>query len=287
MGVCGVIKLDELAWHRAMGGLLAALDQSDFWLRLTRLLGHYVQFDSWVVLRFAAHSRPLVLAEIAQDDGLPDPLFEDYLDGLYVLDPFYIAARETRRHGLVHLDEVAPDRFKSTEYYQRYFRLNIVEDEVQFNCLIEPDATLCLSLGSHRRIAPSEMAVLGVVSHWLVPLMAQRWRHEQRELASPGALGEAPANGSDAFKLSNTSLSARELEISRLMLSGHSSKGIAQRLGISAETVKVHRKHVYVKLGINSQHELFALFMSNRPSERAEAPVSTVDGSFQRVAAID
>jgi DNA-binding CsgD family transcriptional regulator len=224
-----------------------------------------------VVLRFGAQERPLVLAEIAQDDGLPDPLFEDYLKGLYVLDPFYIAARETRRQGLVHLDEVAPDRFKSTEYYQRYFRLNIVEDEVQFNCLVEDDAMLCLSLGSHRRIAPAEMAMLSVLSQWLVPLMGQRWRHEQRQLASSGAAGTLPSRELNDFDLRNTSLSTRELEISRLMLSGHSSKGIAQRLGISAETVKVHRKHAYVKLGINSQHELFALFMSNRLGERPES----------------
>lgn len=266
MGVVDVVKLDELGWHRAMGGLLSTLDQSDFWLRLTRVLAQYLRFDSWVALRFAAQERPLVLAEIAQDDGLPDPLFEDYLNGLYVLDPFFIAARENRVQGLVHLDEVAPDRFKSTEYYQRYFRLNIVEDEVQFNCLLDDGAMLCLSLGSHRRFAPADMALLSVVSQWVVPLMRQRWRHEQRLLAVSQAM---PSKANEGFRLSNTALSARELEIARLMLSGHSSKGIAQRLGISAETVKVHRKHLYAKLGINSQQELFALFMSDSLGDTA------------------
>ena len=95
MGVCSVVKLDELGWHRAMGGLLASLDQPDFWLRLTRVLGLYVRFDSWVVLRLAPSGPPQVLAEIAQDDGSPDTLFEDYLQGLYLLDPFVISARET------------------------------------------------------------------------------------------------------------------------------------------------------------------------------------------------
>jgi DNA-binding CsgD family transcriptional regulator len=35
-------------------------------------------------------------------------------------------------------------------------------------------------------------------------------------------------------------------------------------LGISVETIKVHRRHIYQKLAISSQAELFALAM-NRP----------------------
>jgi DNA-binding CsgD family transcriptional regulator len=263
MGVWRMLKLDDLAWHRAMGSVLDALDQNDFWLRLTRLLAQYVHFDSWVALRFSEHERPLVFAEIPLDDGLPDPLFEDYLRGIYLLDPFFIAARESRREGLVPLDDVAPDRFKSTEYYQRYFRINVVEDEVQLNCLIDHDATLCLSLGSHRRFAPTDLALLGVLSQWMVPLMRQRWRHELRLMTKVSQSQSVPATGAADFTLHNASLSNRELEIARLMLSGFSSKGIAQRLGISAETVKVHRKHSYSKLGINSQSELFALFMKD------------------------
>lgn len=271
MGVCSVVKLDEVGWHRAMGGLLVSLDQPDFWLRLTRVLGLYVRFDSWVVLRLAPSGAPQVLAEIAQDDGSPDTLFEDYLQGLYLLDPFVIAARETRRTGLVHLDDVAPDRFKGTEYYQRYFRLNIVEDEVQFNAAVDGDAMLCLSLGAHRRFTATDLALLAMVSQWLVPLMAQRWRHERREVPPPPPAA-APASGRGEFRLQNGTLSSRELEIARLMLSGHSSKGIAQRLGISAETVKVHRKHLYAKLDVGSQSELFALFMSHRVGEPVAAP---------------
>lgn len=262
-----MLKLDELAWHRAMGTVLDALDQNDFWLRLTRLLAHYVHFDSWVALRFGEHERPRVLAEIPLDDGLPDPLFEDYLNGLYLLDPFYIAARESRREGLIHLDDVAPDRFKSTEYYQRYFRINIVEDEVQWNCLVDHDATLCLSLGSHTRFMPTDLALMGVLGGWMIPLMRQRWHHELRGLSKAMAPATKPSTDANNFRLADASLSVRELEIARLMLSGFSSKGIAQRLGISAETVKVHRKHLYSKLNINSQHELFSLFMKDTVRE--------------------
>lgn len=256
-------NLGDLAWHRSVGVVIDALDQNDFWLRLTRMLSHYVRIDSWVALRFSDSAAPLVLAEMPADDGLPDTLFEDYLKGLYLLDPFYIAAREDRREGLLHLDEVAPDRFTSTEYYKRYFRLNIVEDEVQFNCLVEQNATFCLSLGSHQKYSHADLALLGLMGQWILPLLRKRWRHELRMLAPQPVLADDAKEDSAPFHLRNANLSSRELEISRLMLSGFSSKGIAQRLGISAETVKVHRKHLYAKLGVNSQSELFALFMKD------------------------
>jgi DNA-binding CsgD family transcriptional regulator len=266
-----VLKIDQLAWHRSMGNVLDTLDQNDFWLRLTRLLTQYLQFDSWVALRFNKQERPLVLAEIPLDDGSTDSLFEEYLNGLYLLDPFYIAATENRREGLIHLDDVAPDRFKSTEYYQRYFRLNIGEDEVQLNCLVDDDAMLCLSLGSHQRFTPSDMALLGVLSQWAIPLLRQRWRYERTALSSPtkplDTSADANTLSAKNFRLSDTTLSARELEVGHLMLSGYSSKEIARRLGISVETIKVHRKHLYAKLNINSQHELFSLFMQDTVRE--------------------
>ncbi len=263
MGVCGMLKLDDLAWHRAMGTLLDVLEKNDFWLRLTRLLAQYVHFDSWVVLRFSEHERPLVLAEIALDDGLSDPLFADYLKGIYLLDPFFIATRENRSEGLILLDDVAPDRFKSTEYYQHYFCINVVEDEVQLNCFIDNDATLCVSLGSHRRFKPTELALLSLLSQWIVPLLRLRWRHELQRMASTADNLTLSTNQAIDFTFKNASLSNRELEITRLILSGFSSKGIANRLGISSETVKVHRKHAYSKLSINTQSELFALFMKD------------------------
>lgn len=40
-----------------------------------------------------------------------------------------------------------------------------------------------------------------------------------------------------------------------------SLQAVARKLAISSETVKVHRKHLYSKLGIKSQSELFALFL--------------------------
>jgi DNA-binding CsgD family transcriptional regulator len=53
----------------------------------------------------------------------------------------------------------------------------------------------------------------------------------------------------------NDSLSERELEILKLVATGASNKEIAYRLTISSNTVKVHLRNVFAKIGANSRTE--------------------------------
>lgn len=247
------LSLEDIAWHRSVGQMIDALDQPNFWTQLVRLLDQYVRFDSWVVLLFSSEHKPLVFAECPGQDGEPDHLFQDYLNGLYLLDPFYIASREHSRTGLFRLAEVAPEHFELTEYYQRYFRLNVVADEIQFNCQQPDGRTLCLSLGSKQRFDPQQIALLSLIQPWVLGLLRQRLPHELNQVSAP----EPPIHN-DGW---GAQLTARELDVGRLMLSGCSSKEIARKLEISVETVKVHKKHMYSKLGIKSQSELFSIFL--------------------------
>ncbi|WP_339435860.1 MULTISPECIES: LuxR C-terminal-related transcriptional regulator [unclassified Pseudomonas] len=247
------MSLQDIAWHRSVGQMIDALDQPNFWTQLVRLLDQYVPFDSWVVLLFSSEHRPLVFAECPGVDGTPDHLFQDYLNGLYLLDPFYIASREHSRTGLLRLAEVAPEHFELTEYYQRYFRLNVVADEIQFNCQQPDGRTLCLSLGSRQRFDPAQIALLSLIQPWVLGLLRQRLPFELHQVSAP-----QPPVQNDEW---GAQLTARELDVGRLMLSGCSSKEIARKLEISVETVKVHKKHMYSKLGIKSQSELFSIFL--------------------------
>ncbi|MBP5074360.1 helix-turn-helix transcriptional regulator [Pseudomonas chlororaphis] len=259
------LSLEDIAWHRSVGQLIDALDRPNFWTLLVRQLEQYLGFDSWVALLFSNEQAPRVFAECPGADGSPDQLFQDYLKGLYLLDPFYLASREQPGNGLYHLAEVAPEDFERTEYYQRYFRLNLVADEVHFNCQLDGERTLCLSLGARQRFTPQQLALLSLIQPWVVSLLRQRLAHEPLE--QPGAGTPNPGGNwrnrlEDSLqRLKGTQLTARELEVGHLMLSGCSSKEIARKLQISAETVKVHKKHIYGKLGIKSQSELFSIFL--------------------------
>lgn len=252
------LTLQDVAWHDAVGKLIENLDRPHFWTSLARLLSRYVPLDNWVVLIFSA-GRPQVLAESPGEDGGTDSLFQDYLKGLYLLDPFYLANRESPMSGLFQLDDVAPECFEQTDYYQRYFRLNIVADEIHINVQLDPDRTLSLSLGSRCRFSQEQLALLGLIQPWVAGLMRQRCVFEQDVKRGPEPDWQERLE-SPTLQISTT-LTARETQVAQLMLSGCSNKEIARKLDISAETVKVHRRHLYNKLGIKSQSELFLLFL--------------------------
>ncbi|MFM0734967.1 helix-turn-helix transcriptional regulator [Paraburkholderia sediminicola] len=271
----------DLAFHREIGAVIEALDSAQFWTRLTRALERYVVFDNWVALRFTPGVAPLVCAESPTPDGTVDAMFQDYLAALYQLDPFYIAATEKPASGFVTLADVAPDNFSMTDYYQRYFRKNIVGDEVHFNYMIDARHTLAFSLGATQRYGERDLAVLALCAPWVIALLRQRLPYEAfdaPEAASSaavtqtttgatteaGAPADTPTYAARFEQVSSTSgrspLTAREVEVAMLTLSGFSTRAIAEKLVISFETVRAHKKHIYTKLNVNSQSELFALF---------------------------
>lgn len=59
-------------------------------------------------------------------------------------------------------------------------------------------------------------------------------------------------------------LSAREREVTDLVVAGQSSKAVARTLGISPRTVELHRGHVFEKLGVKSVAELVRAVVEHR-----------------------
>lgn len=248
--------LKEMAWHQTMAKLIESINRPSFWSLLTHTIGDYVRFDNWVCLQFNGGEMPVVLAESAPQSEQEDRLFRDYLHSFYRQDPFYQAANSRISSGLIRLDDIISEQFDDSDYYQRYFRLNIVGDEVQFNHPMSDGSTLCLSLGKHDRFQPQDMAMLTLIQPWVLALMVQRFQYEQQLQPEPIQAG------TDQLVAPNCqiqSLTSREQEVCQHMLDGLAVKQIAQRMDISVETVRAHKKHIYSKLGINSQSQLFSM----------------------------
>jgi DNA-binding NarL/FixJ family response regulator len=62
-----------------------------------------------------------------------------------------------------------------------------------------------------------------------------------------------------AEHLADEALTAREIEVLRLVAEGNRNKDVAERLFISEETVKVHVKHVMDKLGASDRTQAVAI----------------------------
>lgn len=58
-------------------------------------------------------------------------------------------------------------------------------------------------------------------------------------------------------------LSPREKEVAVHIANGISTNDIAKKLGIKSNTVSTFRKKIFTKLSINSNVEIFKLFLNN------------------------
>ncbi|MBU6448402.1 MAG: helix-turn-helix transcriptional regulator [Rhodospirillales bacterium] len=264
------ISVSDLGFHQRLGHLLGALNSEKFWPSLATFLRHSVPFDSWVAVVFRANSPPIVLYE-GDSDLVEDALFSDYVRSLYLLDPFYAFSQQmendpTIPFGLYKLDEVAPEHFRETEYYRCYFVHNVAVDEVQYLLNLPGFGVLSLSLGRRSCFTEDEIGILCLYMPWCIQLMHQGMLADgNRILASSTNI--APENRQVLLeeRLRETGsphLTKREVEVALLLLAGHSTKGIANQIGISPETVKAHRRNLYDKLGVSTHAGLFALFMA-------------------------
>ncbi|UGA38434.1 LuxR C-terminal-related transcriptional regulator [Chromobacterium haemolyticum] len=253
------LNVADLVFHQQLGRLLGCVDNPAFWRQLAAFLREHLSFDTWVVLLFRQEAPPLVLADHAANYA-HDDLFADYRRGLYLLDPFYGFALKCPAAGVYRLDEVAPDRFRETEYFRRYFSRNVVADEIQFLQAL-PEGVLSLSLGCKHRFSEQDLGVCNLFAPWLLPLSRLAARLDEgrhQPAANPGR--QSRRQWEEALRSQGSSpLTKREVEVALLILGGHSTKGVARELGISLETAKVHRRHLYAKLGVSSQAALFLL----------------------------
>jgi DNA-binding CsgD family transcriptional regulator len=251
--------LKELPLHQGLARVFGVLGQDAFWRALVDTLRLLVPLDNALVAVMQPGRVPRLLIDFdARGSGDEHEELADYSAGMYLLDPFYLAVCAGIADGLHSLDSVAPDQFQQSEYYLSYFRTVVGGDELQFMVNVD-GAVLGLSLGRATRFTLQEQGRLLCVRDWVLAAMR---RHLQL-LPPEGPTVEAVAGDLAALlDRFDARLSVREIETARLILQGFSSKAIAQRMGISPETVKVHRRNLYHKLNVNGHGELFALVLN-------------------------
>ena len=77
---------------------------------------------------------------------------------------------------------------------------------------------------------------------------------------------ESDAAEADDYRRTFESLTQREREVFMLAAEGITNKDVAERLGIGAETVKMHKANAYAKLGVASALDAYR-WLENLPAD--------------------
>jgi DNA-binding CsgD family transcriptional regulator len=251
-------------WFEGCGDLIQALNGPDFASICTAQLRRLVPVDTVMVTIYFDDAPPKDVY-YEQDPEHVAYVTEDYTNGPYRLDPFYVAFEERRPNGVYRLRDLAPDGFYRSTYYKTYYYKVHVTDEVALLQHLTDTSGVVFSIARRRgmpRYTKAHLSRLSETFPMFGAAMARQWRSIGPE---PDGRWKSEIMNDHYRRFGEGELSEREREIVRLILAGHSTLSISRLLDISEGTVKVHRKHTYAKLGISSQAELFARFMETLP----------------------
>ncbi|MDW6094801.1 LuxR C-terminal-related transcriptional regulator [Vibrio rhizosphaerae] len=234
--------------------LILAIGEPEFFDKLTYLLRTAASFDDYVMLIYHPSKAPTVLRSSFAVDEIA--VWDKYLQGAYLLSPFYDYCANQGNEGLVTLDEIAPDDFYHSAYYEEYFRPSQLIDETCFCVQGRNNNVYLLSLGRTETLAKFNPRVLTRLRA-LYPILSSTVKMHDNQKMPP----ERDSNMQVKEYIYNFGagvLTPRENQVMQLLIRGYSSKEAARLLEISYETERVHRKNIYSKLEVSSQHELLA-----------------------------
>ncbi|MGY3944931.1 LuxR C-terminal-related transcriptional regulator [Aeromonas tecta] len=287
--------MNNAALTTDLTAVVDALHGNAFAAALVRLIQRQVAFDCALLL--GVGQRPVYLYDNLSHQR--ELLFERYLAGHFGQDPFMQALASGLEAGVWTLTEVSRGAL-DPDYHQRFYQATGWQEEVGLILPVRPGLTLMLFLGrlaKRRALSRSERARLEALFPLVHSLCRQHWQQSEPLLAesaakiaasstTKGAVQSSPdgatlkmaiAQGMES--IGGTLLTRRERQVASLLLQGLDTEAIANTLGIGAGTVKNHRKHLYGKLRVGSQAELFGFFLNHLITApvHGEAP----DGLFQ------
>lgn len=264
-------------WYASLARIWDAQFTAPVTLGFVEELIARLAIDSVLILRYPPAAPPQLLHGRVDHQHRVNKI-DDYLLGHYALDPFYLRIGFCSQQGLIALRDVIEEDFASSEYYDVHYRSAGLIDEMCFCCEDGEGGHLSLSLS--RAIGKPHFTLSELdAARSLAPLLNAMLRATWRQL-SPQEMQIADASRGDHHRrienaranFGRSVLTDREFEILQYLLRGKSVDFIAQRLDIAVSTVKVHRKHIYSKLNINSQAEIFTLFLEAVSASRHESP---------------
>ncbi|WP_226663935.1 helix-turn-helix transcriptional regulator [Microbulbifer aggregans] len=259
------VASDLTHWHQCVANLLECESNSQRIYELLRGAEALVHGNSSMAILYPVDSAPEITHHRLLANEQLSTQVDRYVEGAYLFDPFYRAAVDEKWEGFYLLREVAPDAFSQTEYFRRYYREANLGDEACYLVRGEDGIIASLSIGRASdlgggKFSAQEIAFLKSILPLVQNVLRQWIRNYSSAGRQPESFGKRLENALEHF--GSSLLTNRECEVLHMTMRGHSIKSMAEKLDASVDTIKTHRKHIYSKLDVTSQSELFYLFIS-------------------------
>ncbi|WP_428642723.1 helix-turn-helix transcriptional regulator [Roseibium sp.] len=247
-----------------LGGLAAHVERPEFFQVLSAMLEKWSSFVGITIFEFAPDLPPRFL--FSQGDEYDSELTE-YLGGLYLLDPMYDLFTRGEKSGVVRFNLKDRDEYQVPDAFARYWQMIIGRHEI--GCFFPVAHDRCMHMSLFLDLEEADTDIVVRFLEVLQPLLTEL---VDRHLAPKAALDAEAAFSDKQFHagvsrifadFGKDILTAREKEVSQLLLRGHSSKSIGRILDISPGTAAIHRSSIYKKLNVSGQGEMFAKFVIN------------------------
>ncbi len=267
-------------YSQNLASLIDLVRQETFPERLIATLKSLVPIDDATIVVYPERDFPVVqYYEVSEAVG--QSTLDRFVQGTFVLDPYYIAATR-QRFGLFRLRDLSPTGFKDSEYYKNWYRNCGYQDECGYLIALSDEAFVNIALGKTRprtSFTRAQVATLRAVQPVIETLARRHWTYPTQ--AAPGSVDLRAQLHNALSHFGQSMLTERETQVINLVLHGHSTRTVAEKLSISVETVKLHRKHAYAKLEVSSQAELFYLFLDSLMSAKDYAGGDTLVAYMQ------
>lgn len=254
-------------WNHGIASVIGAVGREDFFTSLLATVGEQVAHVYPQIWLYHRDLPPRILYHEIPKNAV-ELQIDRYLEGPYREDPFYQISMNSPRSSIYRLGRLTGGTFEESGYYRGYYGDTGTCDEVIFLTKLDDGSVVnfcIMRLNEEDPFSSDEYDLLYSLSETVAALIqfhCQRDEFASTNLLEPGL----DAQIDQAFQTFGSDyVSQREREVLELMLRGYGADTSAERLDISLETVRRHRKTIYKKLDVSCQAELFSLFINSMP----------------------
>lgn len=255
-------------WNESVGTMISHLEDSDFLSILLEIVGEFIHADNAMIFQEKALNAPKLICDRGIWSQKHRSLLNQYISGECLSDPVFHAIYRGVKPGFYHITEICNRNFNQSSYYTKYYKETNLLEDAYYLVQVEDDTMLQIFLG--RRVGSplfneEELSYLRAVEPIIRNVVTQHWKNFKKKNLNE----EDPAQGLQqqlqkvVRNFGSSILTKRETEVIQMMLHGHSVKSSAYEMGISPDTVKMHRKNIYSKLRVSAQSEIFSLFINS------------------------